>query len=184
MDCSPPGSSVYGILQARILEWVAIPFSRGSFWSRKQTWVSCISGGFFTTWETREVQTYPWHSTQALPLPSPTCSTRAVHYLLVSTIYHTSLLSRIYSLFLGFTLHVVHCMDLHKCTMTFIHPYSITWNSFNILKILCSTYLAISSPLTPSNHWSFYYLHSFVSSRMSCSWNHTVCSPSDWLFFT
>ena len=39
---SPPGSSVYGILQARILEWVAIPFFRGSSWPRGQTWVSCI----------------------------------------------------------------------------------------------------------------------------------------------
>ena len=37
-DCSPPGSSVRGILQARILEWVAIPFSRGSFWPRDRTW--------------------------------------------------------------------------------------------------------------------------------------------------
>ena len=34
VDCSPPGSSIHGILQARILEWVAIPFSRGSFWPR------------------------------------------------------------------------------------------------------------------------------------------------------
>ena len=37
MDCSPPGSSVHGILQARILEWVAIPFSRGSSWPRSPT---------------------------------------------------------------------------------------------------------------------------------------------------
>ena len=42
MDCSLPGSSVHGILQARILEWVAIPFSRGSFWPRNQTHLSCI----------------------------------------------------------------------------------------------------------------------------------------------
>ena len=48
MDCSPPGSSVHGILQERILEWVAIPFSRGSSWPRDQTWVSCIAGRFFT----------------------------------------------------------------------------------------------------------------------------------------
>ena len=39
MDCSPPGSSVHGILQARILEWVAIPFSRSSSWPRDWTWV-------------------------------------------------------------------------------------------------------------------------------------------------
>ena len=57
MDCSPPGSSVHGILQARILEWVAIPFSKGSFWPRDQTcifFVSCITGRFFiqqVTWE-------------------------------------------------------------------------------------------------------------------------------------
>ena len=56
MNCSPPGSSVHGILQARILEWVAIPFSRQSSWPREHTWVSCIAGGFFTFWTTREVQ--------------------------------------------------------------------------------------------------------------------------------
>ena len=52
MDCSPPGSSVHGILQARILEWVAMPSSRGSSQPRNQNFVSCdscIAGGFFTT---------------------------------------------------------------------------------------------------------------------------------------
>ena len=52
MDCSPPGSSVRGIFQARVLEWVAIPFSRGSCWPRDQTLVSCIVGRFFTSWAT------------------------------------------------------------------------------------------------------------------------------------
>ena len=42
-DCSPSGSSVPGILQARILEWVAMPFSKGSSRPRDQTWVSCIA---------------------------------------------------------------------------------------------------------------------------------------------
>ena len=55
MDCSPQGSSVHGILQARILEWVAIPFSRGSSQPRDQTWVSCTTGRFLTIWATREV---------------------------------------------------------------------------------------------------------------------------------
>ena len=45
MDCSLPGSSVHGIFQARILEWVAISFSRGSSQPRDQTWVSCIATG-------------------------------------------------------------------------------------------------------------------------------------------
>ena len=49
VNCSPPGSSVQGISQARILEWVAIYFSRGSPQLRDQTQVSCIAGRFFTT---------------------------------------------------------------------------------------------------------------------------------------
>ena len=56
VDYSPPGSSVHGILQARILQQVAISFSRGSSWSRDRTWVSCIAGRFFTSWATRETQ--------------------------------------------------------------------------------------------------------------------------------
>ena len=52
MDCSPPTFS--GILQARILEWVSIPFSRGSSQPRVRTQVSCIAGGFFTISVTRE----------------------------------------------------------------------------------------------------------------------------------
>ena len=47
---TPPGSSVHGILQARILQWVAIPFSRGSFWPGNQTCLYCIAGRFFTDW--------------------------------------------------------------------------------------------------------------------------------------
>ena len=53
-DGSPPDSSVHGILQARILEWVAIPFSRGSSQARDCTFVSCTAGRFFTIWATRE----------------------------------------------------------------------------------------------------------------------------------
>ena len=54
MDCSLPDSYVHGILQARILEWVAILFSRGSSQPRDRTCVSCIAGRFFTSWATRE----------------------------------------------------------------------------------------------------------------------------------
>ena len=54
MDCSPPGSSVHGILQAWILKWVAMPSSRGSSWLRDQTCISCIAGQFFTQWATGE----------------------------------------------------------------------------------------------------------------------------------
>ena len=58
MDCSLSGSSVHGIFQARVLEWIAIPFSRGSSWPRNQTRVSCIAGRRFTFWVTREALTY------------------------------------------------------------------------------------------------------------------------------
>ena len=80
MDCSPPGSSVHGNLQARILEWVANPFSRGS--SRPSDWtcVSCIAGRFFTTWATREapfshtvMYTSQCYSLNSSHLPFPTC---------------------------------------------------------------------------------------------------------------
>ena len=54
MDFSLPGSSVHGILQARILEWAALPSSRKSFQSRDWTQVSCLAARFITIWATRE----------------------------------------------------------------------------------------------------------------------------------
>ena len=59
MDCSPPGSSVHEILQARILDWVAISFSRGSSWPRDRTQVSLIAGRRFNLWATREALFFP-----------------------------------------------------------------------------------------------------------------------------
>ena len=56
--CDPTDYTVHGILQARILEWVAIPFSKGSSQPRDQTQVSLILGRFFTSWATREAQEY------------------------------------------------------------------------------------------------------------------------------
>ena len=55
MDCSLPGSSVHGIFQARVLEWVAISFSWGSSWPKDRTQVSRIVDRCFTIWATREV---------------------------------------------------------------------------------------------------------------------------------
>ena len=62
MDCSLPGSSVHGILQARILELVAISSSRGSSQPRDWTWVSCIAGRFFANWATIEAPASPWRN--------------------------------------------------------------------------------------------------------------------------
>ena len=60
MDYSLPGSSVRRILQARILEWVAILFSRGSSRPRDWTQVSCITGRFFTVGATSKAPKQPW----------------------------------------------------------------------------------------------------------------------------
>ena len=59
MDYSHPGSSVHGILQARTLEWVAIPFSRGSSQPKDRTQVSYIAG-IFTFWVTRKAMQENW----------------------------------------------------------------------------------------------------------------------------
>ena len=88
MDYSLPASSVHSILQERILEWIAIPFSRESSWSRDWTWVSCMAGRFFTIRVTKQaiqfsslqfshsVMSDIWrpHGLQhaRLPCPSPT----------------------------------------------------------------------------------------------------------------
>ena len=65
--CVPMDYTIHGILQARILEWVAFLFSRGSSQPRDQTKVSLIAGGFFTSWATRKAQEY----CSGLPIPSP-----------------------------------------------------------------------------------------------------------------
>ena len=59
MDCSLPGSSLHGILQARVLEWVAISFSRGSSPPRNRTWVSRIAGRHFNLWATTTSRNHP-----------------------------------------------------------------------------------------------------------------------------
>ena len=56
--CDPMVYTVHEILQAITLEWVAFPFSRGSSQPRDRTQVSCIAGGFFTNWATREALVY------------------------------------------------------------------------------------------------------------------------------
>ena len=72
----PPGraSSVHGILQARILEWVAISFSRGSSPPRDGTWVSCTVGEPFTIWATREALLWDWNKNWPFPVLWPPLS--------------------------------------------------------------------------------------------------------------
>ena len=92
MDGSPPGSSVHGILQARILDWVAISSFKGSSQHRDWTQVSHIAGGFFTIWATGEVHLfYIWkcigfHATVSIhpTLSLPLCVHKSVLYVCVS----------------------------------------------------------------------------------------------------
>ena len=61
MKCNSPGSSVHGIFQARIMEWVAIPFFREASWPRGGNWVSCFACRFFTIWATRKATIVPYY---------------------------------------------------------------------------------------------------------------------------
>ena len=98
MDCSPPGSSVHGTLQARVLEWAAISFSRGSSRPRDQTQVSRIAGRRFNLWATREAHSiYNTKLPIHLPsIPSPpwqprACSLGSQHPHLVAKPPHSNL---------------------------------------------------------------------------------------------
>ena len=82
MNCSPPGSSVHGIFQARILEWVAPSFPRGSSWPRDWTCVFCTAGRFFTIWATMEspIKSQGWWKGKVALLQRP--ATRGLGRLL------------------------------------------------------------------------------------------------------
>ena len=60
MDCSPQVSSVHGILQARMLEWIAFSFSRGSSRPKDQTWVFCVS--FTGHWQVGSLPLHHWEA--------------------------------------------------------------------------------------------------------------------------
>ena len=87
MDCSPPDSTVHGISQARVLEWVAFPFSRGLSQPRDQTQVSCIAGRFFSIWASSEAQFFlKGRSKQWPPPPVATIMDQSVHSQLLSSL--------------------------------------------------------------------------------------------------
>ena len=90
MDYILPGSSAHVILQARILEWVAISFSRESFWPKNRTQVSCIVDRFFTNWATSEApyfSIYPFLLYACLEITQSTFSLpfKILHPIIIST---------------------------------------------------------------------------------------------------
>ena len=151
MDCNPPGSSVHGILQARILEWVAIPFSRGSSWPRDRTHVSyafCIGRWFFTIWATREAPIYMGTHIHILG------GIVSLIFLKISLVFPILLFSSI-------SLH----SSLRKAVLSLL---AILWNSalrwvylsfypLPLTSLLCSANFQVS----PDNHFAF--LHFFFN---------------------
>ena len=80
--CDPVDYIVHGILQVRLLEWVAFPFSRGSPQPRDRTQVSCISGRFFTNWAIREA--LKWYKREYIwPLSLDPCTEPGISWTLV-----------------------------------------------------------------------------------------------------
>ena len=107
IDCCPPDSSVHGILQARILEWVAIPLSRESSRPRGWTWVSCIARRFFTIWVTKEAPLILSQHSVSLSLE---CSIFLEHtHGLLWRNYDTCLMRSHTLLQLGVALRTLHC---------------------------------------------------------------------------
>ena len=92
MNCSSPGSSVHGILQARMLEWVAIPFSRGSSQFRDWTWVSSTEGRLFTVWTTSEARSLKRNLKSNINL-------KCCMYPLIAVLYHILILHYLNNVF-------------------------------------------------------------------------------------
>ena len=106
MGCSQPGSSIHGTLQARILEWVAIPFSRD------QTWVSCLAGGFFTVLS----QQGPHINTHTHRKTHTHTETHTHRHTDTHRYTHTQ----------KHTIHTDTHTDTHRHTQTQIHTYTHT----------------------------------------------------------
>ena len=112
MDCSLPGSSVHGIFQARILEWIAISFSRGSSQPRDRTWVSHIIGRCFTIWATRALD----------EILSDNLKERGPFFLVLHTISQASLVVFGYS-----DSDLIHRQDVPVSCLTTV------WNLFSCI---------------------------------------------------
>ena len=159
MDCGLPESSVNGILQARILEWVAIFFSRGFSWSRDRTWVSGIVGRRFTVWAPREAyMELCWQGDVSAP------------YLSIS-ISHNNF-------------KVYNTVMVTIVTMLSIHGIPRIYSFHNWKFVSLDLYLH-NSPLTPatSNHHSTLFLWVWLFYISSISDTVQYVSIPGWLFF-
>ena len=109
MNFGPSGSCVHGILQARVLEWVVNPFSRGSSWPRDWTWISCTVGRFFTIGAPREAPAYEWVQFVCKSNTEPRYPTNTIGYIVL----HCN------SFIMLFT-QVIHKKQIQKIKKTFL----------------------------------------------------------------
>ena len=144
MDRSLPGSSVHGILQSRIPEWVAIPFSSGSSQSRDQSQVSCIAGRYFMIWTNLVVQ---------LSSVSQSCSTLCdtMDYTTPGFPVHHQLLELIQT-------HVHRVCDAIQPFHPLLSPSPPTFSlsqhqHLSLLCIRCPTYWTFSFSISLSNEY-------------------------------
>ena len=116
MDCSLPGSSVRGILQARILEWIAISFSRGSSWPRDWTQVSRIAGRHFTDW--------PWIFYRIKMFENYSTSQFQGTSLVAQTVKHLSTMWESWVWALGWEDPLEKEMAIHSSTVAWKIPWT------------------------------------------------------------
>ena len=129
IDYSPPDFSVHGISQARILEWVAILFSRGSSQPRDRTEVSCIAGRFFIAWTTREAYALGISSEKTI-IEKDSCT--SVFIAALFTIARTWKQLRcppidewIKKRWYIYTMEYCVCAKLLQLCLTLCHPYGL-----------------------------------------------------------
>ena len=150
MDCSPSGFSVHGIFQARILEWFAISFSRGSSPPRIWTWVSCIAGRFFNRWAIGEIFTV----------------SHSILYIFLSKYYNLSLA---YILFIILTWNLINPNSMDSASA---QDWTIKRSPFKFMAVVsCGSLVLpgratifpwfIQSPAFLDDH----FIHSFFSSN-------------------
>ena len=132
VDYSPPGSSLHGIFQARIPEWIALSSSRGSSWPSDQTWISCVSctaEGLFTLWAIREARDSKMSASPIFFL--------LLIFILYCTIFHLVLcLFQVYSkqsdavIYIYIYIYVYMYMCVCVCVFLFLEDRTCTFPSW------------------------------------------------------
>ena len=167
MDYGPPGSSVHGISQARILEWVAISFSRESFWPRDRPHVSCIGMWILCHWATREAQSilgcrfFPSFK-YIMPLPSGLqnfCWKISSHRLMGGPLYAICCISL--AAFNIFTLSLIFSGPFSL--FSFWGPYNVNINVLHVVPevsfCLCSIHWQSFPLFSLPAHWLILLYH-------------------------